>query len=132
MSRLQKSYEFLLSLEEHLLNKLKDGAKLGDVYASVMSMVKKEKPDLAGKITKSFGFAMGIEFREAAISITQGSEVVARKGMVFNVNIGLNGLTNKGASGKGKDVALFVGDTVLVGEVMRSLCCAMFCHKDIV
>lgn len=113
---IQKNYEFLLSLEEHLLNKLKDGSKLGDVYGSVVNMVKKEKPELSGKLTKSFGFAMGIEFREAAISITHGSEVVARKGMVFNVNIGLNGLTNKGASGKGKDVALFVGDTVLVGE----------------
>ena len=37
--------------------------------------------------------------------------------MVFNVNLGFTGLINKEASdSKGKDVALFVGDTVLVNE----------------
>ena len=37
--------------------------------------------------------------------------------MVFNVNLGFTGLINKEASDKkGKDVALFVGDTVLVNE----------------
>ena len=37
--------------------------------------------------------------------------------MVFNVNLGFTGLTNKDASdSKGKDVALFIGDTVVVAE----------------
>ena len=37
--------------------------------------------------------------------------------MLFNVNIGFTGLVNKDSSDpKGKDVALFVGDTVLVND----------------
>ena len=37
--------------------------------------------------------------------------------MIFNINIGFTGLTNKDASdSKGKDVALFVGDTVIVTD----------------
>lgn len=37
--------------------------------------------------------------------------------MVFNVNIGLSGLSNKDASDKeGKTYALFIGDTALINE----------------
>ncbi len=35
--------------------------------------------------------------------------------MIFNVNLGISGLVNKDASDqKGRDVALFIGDTVAV------------------
>lgn len=80
-----------------------------------MSMVKKEHPDIVDKLTKNFGFSMGIEFRDASISIMANSDVKVAKGMIFNVNIGIGGLTNKDASdSKGKNVSLFVGDTVVV------------------
>ena len=37
--------------------------------------------------------------------------------MVFNVNLGVTGLVNKDASdSRGKDVALFIGDTVVVND----------------
>ena len=58
---------------------------------------------------------MGIEFREGSLSITPTCHAKATKGMIFNVNIGLSGLVNKEASdSKGKDVSLFIGDSVLV------------------
>ena len=38
---------------------------------------------------------MGIEFREGTVSIVPTCDVVALRGMVFNVNIGLTGLANK-------------------------------------
>ena len=45
------------------------------------------------------------------------SSLTVKKGMVFNVNLGMTNLQNKEASdSKGKDVALFVGDTVLVTD----------------
>jgi nucleosome binding factor SPN SPT16 subunit len=66
-------------------------------------------------LTKNFGFVMGIEFREGSLSITPTCHAKATKGMIFNVNIGLSGLVNKEASdSKGKDVSLFIGDSVLV------------------
>ena len=46
-------------------------------------------------LTKNFGFAMGIEFREGSLSIVPTCDVAASKGMVFNVNIGLTGIANK-------------------------------------
>jgi hypothetical protein len=104
-------------VEEHICAELKDGAKLSDVYISAVNMVKSESPDLVDKLTKNFGFAMGIEFREGSLSITPNCTAVAKKGMIFNVNLGLTGLVNNEASdSKGKDVALFVGDTVMVND----------------
>lgn len=106
-----------MSLEDYLLSQLKDGANLGKVYDSVLNKVKKERPDLVDKLTRNFGFGMGIEFRDAAVSIAANSTVTVRSNMVFNVNLGINGLTNKDASdAKGRDIALFVGDTALVGQ----------------
>jgi nucleosome binding factor SPN SPT16 subunit len=97
---------------------LKDGACLSDVYTKTVEKVEKEHPDLVDRLTKNFGFSMGIEFRDNTISIAHGCSAIAKKGMVFNVNIGLTGLINKEAqNSKGKAVALFIGDTVIVGEV---------------
>ena len=75
--------------------------------------MKKERPDLTDKMTRNFGFAMGIEFRDASLSIAANSTAVAKKDMVFNVNLGISNLTNKDASdNKGKDIALFIGEII--------------------
>ena len=111
----QDLYTYLVDLEDLIINKLRDGVKLSDVYSAAMANVKKEKPEIVDKINKNFGFAMGIEFREGALVIGPGCDVKAKKGMVFNVNVGVAGVANKGAKdSKGKTVALFVGDTVEV------------------
>ena len=42
--------------------------------------------------------------------------------MVFNVNVGFSGLANpKAEDDQGKHYALFIGDTVVVGEVRHGL-----------
>ena len=115
--KIQKTYEFLVQLEELLFSELKDGAKMCDVYESVVSRTKKERPELVEKLTKTFGFVMGIEFREPSLSIAPNCQAVVKKGMVFNVNIGLSGLVNKEAEdSKGKNLSLFIGDTIVVNE----------------
>ena len=70
----------MISVEERILTDLKDGAKLSDVYKSAVSLVKKENSELVDKLTKNFGFAMGIEFREASLSIAPNCDAVAKKG----------------------------------------------------
>ena len=115
--KIQKTYEFLVQLEELIFNELKDGVKMSKVYEMVVSKTKKERPDLEEKLTKNFGFVMGIEFREPTLSIAPNCHAVVKKGMVFNVNIGLSGLVNKDSEDqKGKNVALFIGDTVVVPD----------------
>ncbi|KAK6982924.1 FACT complex subunit SPT16-like isoform X1 [Biomphalaria glabrata] len=113
---IQKVYEFLVQLEEEVINKLQHGVKLSDVYDAGLALVKKEHPELEDKMIKSFGFAMGIEFREASLLIAPKTRAPAKKGMVFNVNIGFADLDTKSGDKKEKKAALFLGDTVLVNE----------------
>ena len=65
---------------------------------------------------------MGIEFRESSLVLNNKTTVVAKKGMTFNINVGITKLNNKGASDeRGKKYALFIGDTVVVNEVRLTM-----------
>ncbi|XP_078042297.1 SPT16 homolog, facilitates chromatin remodeling subunit dre4 isoform X3 [Augochlora pura] len=114
---IEDNYNFLLQLEEEILKKLTSGTKISEVYEAGVKYVKDEKPNMLDHLTKNFGFAMGIEFRESSLLIGPKTHAVVKKGMVFNVNVGLSNLTNSEANEKeGKMYALFVGDTVMVNE----------------
>jgi nucleosome binding factor SPN SPT16 subunit len=101
---------------------LVDGAALNTVYQAGIKFAEKEKSNLVANLTKNFGFATGIEFRESSLVIGPKTTACARKDMVFNVNVGLSGLTNKEASDQeGKVYALFIGDTVQVNVVSKCI-----------
>ncbi|XP_015121822.1 FACT complex subunit spt16 isoform X2 [Diachasma alloeum] len=114
---IEDNYNFLLNLEEEILKKLTAGTKISSVYETGIKYVKSEKPEMLEHLTKNFGFAMGIEFRESSLLIGPKTHAIAKKGMVFNVNVGLSNLSNAEATDKeGKSYALFIGDTVVVNE----------------
>lgn len=96
----QDNYNLLLSCEEEIMKKLVAGSKLCDVYNAGMNFIKKEKPAIVDHLTKNFGFAMGIEFKENSLMIASKTTAIAKKGMVFNLNIGLSNLENKEATSK--------------------------------
>lgn len=56
------------------------GTKLSEVYEGIVSFVKKQRSDLESKMTKSLGFAMGIEFREGSLLISAKTTAKAKKG----------------------------------------------------
>jgi len=63
-------------------------------------------------------FGMGIEFREGSLLISSRSDVIAQKGMIFNINVGFSDLDNPDSkTSEGKKYALYLGDTVLVNQV---------------
>lgn len=114
---ISENYTFLVSVEDEILKLLKPGAKLNEVYNTVVDFVKAGKPKLVDNLTKTFGTVMGIEFRENSINIGPKCQAVVKKGMIFNVNLGFSNLTNSEATGKeGKTYALFIGDTVIVND----------------
>lgn len=114
---IQNNYNFLLNVEEEVMKKLQNGVKLSAVYDTGYEYIKKEKPALLEHLTKNFGFPMGIEFKESSLMIGPKTNALAKKGMVFNLNIGFSNLQNKEASDKeGKIYALFIGDTVIVND----------------
>ncbi|CAH0557604.1 unnamed protein product [Brassicogethes aeneus] len=113
----QGNYNFLVQLEEEVLKKMQAGTKISEVYEAGVDYLKKEKPQLLDNLTKNFGFAMGIEFKESSLILTGKTTAVLKKGMVFNVNLGFSNLKNKDSSDKqSATYALFLGDTVIVNE----------------
>ncbi|KAH3774058.1 hypothetical protein DPMN_175429 [Dreissena polymorpha] len=63
--KMKECYELLLEVEEEILKTL--------------THVKTKQSSLLDKMTKTIGFAMGLEFREGALLITSMSDVVAKK-----------------------------------------------------
>ncbi|CAL1278690.1 unnamed protein product [Larinioides sclopetarius] len=113
----EELYNFTVSLQEEVLQKLQHNVKLCDVYAAAVAFVEKNHKELLDKMVKNLGFAMGIEFREGTLAITSKSNAVAKKGMIFSINIGFSPLQKKGSDDKEAETyALFIGDTVLVNE----------------
>uniref|UniRef100_A0A3P8R2D4 FACT complex subunit n=1 Tax=Astatotilapia calliptera TaxID=8154 RepID=A0A3P8R2D4_ASTCA len=115
---MQDNYNFLLQVEEELLKELKHGVKICDAYNAVMEYVKKEKPELAQKLTKNLGFAMGIEFREGSLVLNAKNQYRLKRGIVLSVSLGFSDLVNKDAKKEEqKKYALFLGDTIQINEV---------------
>lgn len=113
----QQNYSFLLNLQEEVLKHLVPNKRLSEVYELGMAYAKKERANLVDNLLKTFGFAVGIEFRENSLVIGPKCSALIRKNMVFNVNVGLQNLTNKEASDKeGRTYSLFIADTVVVTD----------------
>lgn len=113
----QENYTFLLNLQEELLKHLVPSKRLSEVYELALAYAKRERPKLVENLLKTFGFVVGIEFRENSLVISPKCGALVHKGMVFNVNVGLQNLTNKEAADKeGRTYSLFLADTVVVTD----------------
>ncbi|CAF0785468.1 unnamed protein product [Adineta steineri] len=114
---MKNTYKFLMDCEELIIQNLKHNVQLCEVYKLVRDKVQNERPEFANKLTTTLGSVVGIEFRENTIAITSKCTIQAKKGMTFQVSIGLSGLNNlDGKDDQSKTYALFIGDTVLVNE----------------
>ncbi|KAI8060590.1 FACT complex subunit-domain-containing protein [Gongronella butleri] len=111
----QRNYEFLCDLQQRVMEAIRDGAKIKEVYARAQSYVQQKRPDLANHLVKNAGCGMGIEFRETTYALTQKNMKEIKAGMVFNLALGFENLENKDASDpKAKIYALYLVDTVRV------------------
>ncbi|KAI6182216.1 FACT complex subunit [Aphelenchoides bicaudatus] len=111
-------YEFLLNLENFLLENLKPGTMICEVHKLAVDFIKEKKPDLLKYITTAnFGFGTGIEFREALLLINDKCKQIIKPNMTFVLNLGAQNFPNPTASDSDYKVAsIFLSDTVLVAE----------------
>lgn len=111
----EKNYEFLMEVQERVLNSIRDGVKIRDVYQKAIALVKSKRPDLEKNFIKTVGFGMGIEFREANYLLNSKNPKELKNGMILNVQVGFSDLENPKASDpRGKTYALMLVDTVRV------------------
>ncbi|EIE81524.1 hypothetical protein RO3G_06229 [Rhizopus delemar RA 99-880] len=111
----EKNYEFLLEVQNKVLDSIHDGVKIGDVYQKAIAYVRAKRPDLEKNFTKNVGFGMGIEFREANYVLNAKNTRELKNGMILNIQVGFSDLENpKAKDERGKVYALMLIDTVRV------------------
>ncbi|KAA8495563.1 FACT complex subunit SPT16 [Porphyridium purpureum] len=112
------NYAALLEAYEAALAALRPGQELCAVYqAAVDALMKSKNPALVENLTKNVGFLMGIEFREASFLLNAKNRRKVEAGMVFNLCVGLQNLTDA----KNGAYALQVADTVIVQAEMNEM-----------
>ncbi|RKP10675.1 FACT complex subunit spt16 [Thamnocephalis sphaerospora] len=113
----EKNYAFLLDLQSKMIEMLRPGTPLCDVYNKALGIIRAKRPDLEQHFVKNCGFSMGIEFRESAYVINAKNTRKLEAGMVINLSAGLQNLEAPNASDpKAVNYALLLVDTVLVTD----------------
>ncbi|KAG0173480.1 FACT complex subunit spt16 [Apophysomyces sp. BC1015] len=113
----EKNYEFLVELQHRVLDSIRDGAKIRDIYQKALSYIRTKRPDLEKHFTKSMGFGMGIEFREASYLLTGKNVRDLKNGMVLNLSLGFADLENpKPTDDRSKIYSLLLVDTIRVTD----------------
>ena len=83
---LEEIYETVLVVETAIIEALKPGAKLSDVYEKGISTLKEKNARLVDKLyKKEFGFSTGAEFRESTLTISPKCEEKVSSFLKFNL-----------------------------------------------
>ncbi|KAI9495094.1 FACT complex subunit-domain-containing protein [Zychaea mexicana] len=128
----EKNYEFLLELQKKIMENIREGVKIRDVYTSAMDHIKAKRPDLEKHFTRSIGFGMGIEFREASYVLHAKNVRELRNGMVLNLSVGFADLENpKPADKRSKSYSLLLIDTVRVSPDAPPVVLTEGCSKNL-
>ena len=107
---MEKNYEFLFSLQEHIFAILKDGAKFTDVYGEAVQFIEQNRPELKDHFVKNIGSLIGIDFRDSAGVINAKNDREFKENSVVNLVLGFSNLED---SEKGQ-YALLLSDTVRI------------------
>ncbi|KAL5836619.1 hypothetical protein ACOSQ3_013788 [Xanthoceras sorbifolium] len=111
-----KAYEVLLKAHEAAIGALKSGNKVSAVYLAAVSVVEKDIPELASKLTRTAGTGIGLEFRESGLNLNAKNDRILKSGMVFNVSLGFQNLQTDTKNPKTEKFSVLLADTVIVGE----------------
>lgn len=104
-----------MQLQKKVLESVKDGAVIRDIYANALGQVRAKFPELEGHFVKNLGSGIGIEFRDSATLLSAKNTRVLRAGMSLNISIGFQNLDNPaGKSPKEAKYSLLLIDTVIV------------------
>ncbi|CAM9487349.1 unnamed protein product, partial [Laminaria digitata] len=120
--KVQSTYRTLLSLYHKCLENLRPGEPVKDVVAKAHRYLRDKSPDLERYITKTLGFSLGLDYREASMVISGKNATKLKDGMVFNLSVGLQdvplGVDERKGSGAAsmETFSMIIADTVVVRD----------------
>ena len=92
-----------------LIKSLKAGEKISSVYQTVKNFISGKNPNLG--IHSNFGFGIGFNYKEDALTINSSNQTVIKAGMSFHVRVTLTNV-HKDPSRS----VIAIGDTLLIDE----------------
>ncbi len=111
----QNNYRLLLNLENYLIAQMRPGETLFHIYEKGVSFVKETNPDLVQYLTKSFGYSIGLEFKDNTFSVAPKCDRKIEAGMTFLLQVGFAGIpSEKHKDERGKVYSLYLSDIVSV------------------
>ncbi|KPA80256.1 transcription factor-like protein [Leptomonas pyrrhocoris] len=114
----KEAYQFAYDVSAKLMEALVPGAKVNDVYATVVQYATELNATLAAKLSKTLGFSTGLLVLEARGTISPKGTATVADGMSFVTRVVLEGVASDGAEDT-FDVELT--DTVVVHNGVAEL-----------
>ncbi|KAK3814140.1 MAG: putative SPT16-general chromatin factor [Benniella sp.] len=111
----QKNYTFLLDVQRKVLESMKEGVLIKDVYNRAIDFIRNKRPELEKKFVKNLGFGTGLEFRESNYLLNGKNMKELQRDMIFSLSVGFQDIDNNNASDeRSKRYSLLVIDTIKV------------------
>ena len=107
---MEKNYEFLISLQDHLFKFTKDGIKFNTLYNEALKFIENSNSNLKDHFVKNIGSLIGIDFRDSSGVINAKNDRTLKENSVINLVLGFNNLND---SEKG-NYALLLSDTIRI------------------
>ncbi|WAR64006.1 hypothetical protein PtB15_16B165 [Puccinia triticina] len=115
------NYKYLLELQKFALEAMKEGVAAKDFFSIVKSKVAADRAELELCLPKSFGFSLGIEFRDSFLTLTPKCSRVLKENMIFSLTLSFADIEDPFDSSKTYSLQLI--DTVRVGKEASTILC---------
>lgn len=103
----KKAYTLAHKLQKQIISALVPGAVFRDIYLAARARVLEQSAVLVERFVKNVGFAMGLEFKDPMLVLSEKSEQKVLAGMVFCISVGFS-------ADNGMDWAVWLSDTVVL------------------
>jgi nucleosome binding factor SPN SPT16 subunit len=121
-TKVEKTYNILLSVYNHCLEKMVPGNEFKDVLEAAKSFISEKEPSLLAHLPKSIGFAIGLEFRDPTMVLNANNSSKFVNEMVFNLSIGFHNVpleANDVSDSKSKLIQKLSVFSMLVGDTVK-------------
>lgn len=121
-AKMEQTYTMLLGLYDACLQKCSPGNTFKSVYEEAHAYLNKHDPSLVPCLPKSFGFCLGLEFRDSSTVLNASNSSIFREGTVLNLSVALHNVPLSEEDKKGaveaiqklNTFSLLLADTILV------------------
>lgn len=113
----ESNYRFLLAVHKLILNEIRDGVVVKDVYNKAYNLIRSKKPELEKHFLKNVGYGIGLENKDSTLILNGKNTRTLRDGMTLCITTGFSDIQNPDPQDKNSKVySLVLTDTVRVTQ----------------